>query len=469
MKRSELFFAFILIPIDILAIFLAFLSAYFLRLKWDILPVSYMWPLDQYLRFTFILIPIWILIFAISGLYRLSNIRKGISGEFSPLILAVSSGMLLVTLYIFFSRSFFFSRLVLIYAWLLSIFIVLILRYLIRTVQRYLYRYGIGVHRLTLIGFSEVCKNIISEIQNNKRLGYQLVGVILKDKSQKSQAKKICKVLGTINQLDQIVKEYRPIDEIILANSQITEGETVKLIEFCDDKKIIFKHVPGLLEVHSTNVSTSTLAGLPILEFKRTPLDGWGAILKRMIDIVGSVIGLIIFLPCFLIIPILIKLDSRGPIFFKQKRLGPEGNFNFYKFRTMYVGAEKEHQKYMRKYGVMFKLKNDPRTTRIGRFLRRTSLDEPPQIFNVLKGDMSLVGPRPPMTEEAAFYNRFQRKRLAIKPGMTGLWQVSGRSNLPFEQWVKLDLYYIENWSLRLDLQIIFRTFWIIIRGVGAY
>lgn len=469
MKRSELFFTFILIPADFIAIFLAFLFAYLLRLKWDFLPVSYMWPLDQYLRFTFILIPIWLLVFALSGLYRISNIRKGISGEFAPLLLAVSTGMLLVTLYIFFSRSFFFSRLVLIYAWILAIFFVLTLRYIIRTIQRYLYRYSIGVHRIALIGTGDVAQNIIMEIQNNKRLGYQLIGIIIKDTSQKPQAKKIYKVLGTLSQLDKIIKENRPIDEIILANSAISEADTLKLIEYTKDKKIIFKHVPGLFEVHSTNISVSTLSGLPILEFRRTPLDGWGAIVKRIIDLLGATVALLIFSPLFLIIPILIKLDSRGPVFFKQKRLSPDGPFIFYKFRTMYAGAEKEHEKYVKKFGIMFKLKNDPRMTRFGKFLRRTSWDELPQFFNVLRGDMSLVGPRPPMPEEVRYYTKWQRKRLDLKPGMTGLWQVSGRSQVLFDQWVKLDLYYIENWSLALDLQIILKTFWIIIRGIGAY
>jgi len=178
---------------------------------------------------------------------------------------------------------------------------------------------------------------------------------------------------------------------------------------------------------------------------------------------------LLICSPLFLIIPILIKLDSKGPIFFRQKRVGLDKNFIFLKFRTMKAGAQKQHRKMMRKYGLMFKLKNDPRVTKVGKWLRKTSLDELPQLINVFKGEMSLVGPRPPMPEEVVKYNHWQRKRLGVKPGMTGLWQVSGRSNLSFSEWVKLDKYYIEHWSLALDLQILFRTFIVLINKVGAY
>ncbi len=170
-----------------------------------------------------------------------------------------------------------------------------------------------------------------------------------------------------------------------------------------------------------------------------------------------------------LIVVILIKLTSRGPILFRQERVGLDRNFIFYKFRTMYANADKKHGELMRKHGIMFKLENDPRITPLGKFLRKTSLDELPQFFNVLKGEMSLIGPRPPMPEEVALYNKWQKKRLGVKPGITGLWQVSGRSEVSFNEWVKLDVYYIENWSLWLDCQILLKTIVVVLKGRGAY
>ena len=170
-----------------------------------------------------------------------------------------------------------------------------------------------------------------------------------------------------------------------------------------------------------------------------------------------------------ILIALIIKVTSPGPILFKQSRVGLRSEFNFIKFRSMRQDAEKLHNEYIKKYGNMFKLKNDPRVTPFGRFIRKTSLDEIPQFFSVLCGEMSIVGPRPPMPEEVKFYSIQEKKRLGVKPGITGLWQVSGRSNTSFEEWVRLDVYYIENWSLWLDFSIMIKTLWAIFKKDGAY
>ena len=199
----------------------------------------------------------------------------------------------------------------------------------------------------------------------------------------------------------------------------------------------------------------------------------WYAFVKRTLDMVVSLIGLVVSLPLFLIITLLIKLDSRGPVLFKQVRLGKDGRpFLFYKFRSMVVGSEKMQDELRHldiTGGPVFKVKDDPRVTRLGRFLRRTTLDEFPQLWNVLQGDMSLVGPRPPIPEEVAQYTRLQRRRLDVKPGLTCLWQVSGRSEISFSEWVQLDLYYIQHQSLLLDLKILIRTLPAVVSRRGAY
>lgn len=468
MKRSELFFSFLLLPLDILMIMASFILAYFIRSKVEIVPVIYLWPLGDYLKFVLTLIPIWIIIFALEGLYNIKNKRRGFD-QFAGIFLGASAGIMLIVIWVFFSRTFFFSRLILIYSWILTIFLVTIGRVAIIFIQRYLYRYGIGIHRVSVIGQNKITEEILGEIQNSLKLGYRLQGVIKTDHDQSFSKNNLrgIKILGDLQNIEEIINDH-PLDDI-LATGSLSEKEVYDLVDFCEDRKINFQMIPNIFELRPSKLNLNALAGLPILEYRRTPLDGWGRIIKRIVDIIGSLFGLTILSPLFLIVAAIIKLDSEGPIFFKQKRVGYDGLFTFYKFRTMKKDAHKLHEEYIKKYGNMFKLTDDPRLTRAGKFLRFSSIDELPQLWNVLIGKMSLIGPRPPMPEEVKLYNKTQRRRLGIKPGITGLWQVSGRSDLDFSEWVRLDVYYIENWSLWLDLQILIKTAWAVLNRKGAY
>ncbi len=449
MKRSEHYFAFALLPLDFFSIVAAFVLAYLVRIQSEVI---FIWGLNQYLRFVFAITPFWILIFGLAGLYNIKNTRRGFD-EFASIFLACSAGIMLVVSYVFLSRIDFFSRLVVIYTYLLSILLVTLGRTVVRLLQRHLLRWGIGVHRVLVIGPTKTVRAILNQINRSSRLGYKLIKVI------------------SAQSADQIEKIYRrqPFDDIIVADSQISDLQIGRLIEFAHSRSIGFRVVPNLYRAMSVNINYVMLGSIPTLEHRATPLDGWGKIIKRSFDIIGSIFGLIIFSPIFLFCALGIKIRSPGPIFFLQKRVGQHGLFTFVKFRTMRQDAYKEHKKLMRQHGPVFKLKEDPRVFDFGRFLRKTSLDELPQLWNVLKGEMSLVGPRPPIPEEVRQYSPWQRKRLRIKPGITGLWQVSGRADLDFDQWVRLDIYYIENWSLWLDLQILIKTFWVVIKGVGAY
>ena len=452
MKRSELFFTFLLVPIDLFMVLLSFVLAYKLRLYFEIVPVSFYQPLFEYIKFIIMFLPIWLVVFAVSGLYGLRE-RMGIFKEAGKIIIASSAALALFMVIIFFSRTFFFSRLIVIFSWVLIILAVILGRFLIRFTQRFFYRYDVGVHRVIILGKNSFTKPIISEIQRRRGLGYRIVKIIDQE---------------GIDKLDKIFGGS-PCDEILVTDSAITDKQVGKILEFCRLNRIGFKMTPSLLLVRSSHVNMETLAGAPILEFKRTPLDGWGKIIKRLFDIIVSFILIILLSPVMIIVSLLVKLTSKGPVFFCQERVGLDANFTFYKFRTMMENAQLDHEKLMKKYGKMFKLKKDPRLTSIGGFLRRTSLDELPQFFNALKGDMSLIGPRPPMPEEVAKYNNWEKNRLGVKPGITGLWQVSGRSELSFDEWVKLDSYYIENWSLWLDLQIFLKTIKVVFLGRGAY
>ncbi len=464
-KRAELLFNFLLLPVDILMVILAFVGAYYLRSTSEILPVVYIWPLFEYLKFVFKVIPFWPLIFALEGLYNTRNTRKGLD-EFAGIFVGVSAGIMLVVLWIFLSRSLFFSRLVIIYSWLLAITLIFIGRRLIRGLQRYLYRYKIGIRRVAILGDNGISEIVANQIHGDRKLGYLLIGLILTGKS-KTHLKDIRR-LGSIENLKQIIGKFH-LDEIIITDTTIGERQLLRILEICKIKNILLKVIPNLFKVASSNIDFTTFGGVPIIEYKKTSLDGWGRITKRAFDLVFALIVLVITSPINLIIALIIKLDSKGPVLFRQERVGLESNFIFYKFRSMYEGAEKEHNQYIKKYGNMFKLKNDPRMTRFGKFLRKTSLDELPQFINVLKGEMSVVGPRPPMPVEVAKYSDWQKQRLGIKPGITGLWQVSGRSDISFDEWVRLDVFYIENWSPWLDLQIILRTILAIFKKSGAY
>jgi len=461
-NKFELIFTFMLIPLDALMLFVAFWAAYFIRFS-GIFPFSSLMTKSEYFVWVLIVILIWLVIFAFNKLYNLK--RRPFFDELVSIFMAVSSGLAIIFAIFFFSRILFFSRLVVLIAWLLAIVFVIVGRLIAKIVQKYLYFKGIGNRKILLVGISDISQKIIEEF-SDRFLGYEIVGIVTINKGP-DNFKKI-PVWGTVSDLKKIIKKIK-LDEIILADPNLSKSKMNRILEFCYDNRIIFKYSPSVLELKTKNIEMDIWGDVPILQLKRSPLDGWGRIIKRVGDIFGSVMSLVITSPVFLVVPILIKLDSRGPVFFRQKRVGLDKNFTFLKFRTMKVGAEKEHSKMMKKYGIMFKLKNDPRVTKVGKLLRKTSLDELPQFINVLKGEMSLVGPRPPMPEEVNKYTRWQRKRLGVKPGITGLWQVSGRSNLSFSEWVKLDKYYIENWSLKLDLQILFRTLIVLLTKVGAY
>ncbi len=464
MRKFDLIFKVILLPIDALMIFCAFLIAYKLRANWDIIPtVGPLWKFSDYIIFCLKLLPVWLVIFALEGLYNIRRSRRGFS-EVMGILLATAAGTTVIVIWIFFGKIAFFSRLIVLYIWIASLILVFISRQLIYSFQRILNYFDVGTKQVIFIGFDNQVDYLVKSIKKNKFSPYKIIGYL----NHADHHKSVIKYLGHYDELQKII-DSKHIDEVILNDTNISAEKAAEILAICKENRISFKYIPNAFDMKSTNIYATTLENVPIIEYNHTSLEGWGKVAKRIVDIIGSLILIIILSPVFVIIAILVKIDSKGPVFFVQKRLGNHNKFNFIKFRSMRIGAEKEHDEYIKKYGNMFKLANDPRITKFGRFIRRTSIDELPQLFNVFTGSMSLVGPRPPMPEEAAHYTRFQKQRLAIKPGITGLWQVSGRSNLTFEEWVQLDLFYIENWSLWLDLKILSKTLSAVINRDGAY
>lgn len=319
-------------------------------------------------------------------------------------------------------------------------------------------KYDVGVHHIVVIGEDRITKKIIKEIKENPDLGYR----ILKHFSELK-----------INEIKNfILNSNIQVDEVVVASYRYERDEIVEILEFCDEQRIGFKFVPNLFQSLTTNVEMNTFDGIPLIEIKKTPLDGWGKIIKRSVDFIGSLFGLIILSPFFLFFSLLIKLDSAGPVLVRLKRISQREEFDLYKFRSMVKNAEEMKgdllQYNERNDGPLFKMKNDPRITKLGRLLRKYRIDEFPQLINVLRGEISLVGPRPHQPDEIAQYEKHHKKVLLIKPGITGMAQISGSSDLPFEEEVKLDTYYIENWSLSKDIYILLKTLIVIFKDRSA-
>lgn len=467
MKRSELFFSFLLVPLDFIMILLAAVSAYYIRfseLTTGIRPVIFNLSFENYFKAVVPIAFFWLIIFAFSGLYNIKDARKLIK-EIFRVVLACSTGLMLIVILIFIRRELFDSRFIVLAAWILAILYISISRALVRFIQRKLFKYNIGVHRVILVGNSSTTSNLIQYFSKNKDSGYEVVkrlkNFTLEDAAALADFVKICRQGGS----------GKEIDEIIQSDPNLSKSETLRLYDFADEYHLTFKYAADLLGAKVLKTEVTETAGIPIIEVKKTLLDGWGRIAKRLFDLVFVSIFIIILSPIIIITAIIIKLDSHGPVFFSRRddgkpvhRVGQGGGlFRYFKFRSMIPGMDNMRynelaDRNLRGDGPMVKIKDDPRVTRFGRFIRRWSIDELPELFLVFKGDMSLVGPRPHLPEEVAKYEHHHKKVLTIKPGISGLAQISGRSDLSFEEEVKLDTYYIENWSLLLDLSILFRT-----------
>ncbi|MFH1366585.1 MAG: sugar transferase [Patescibacteria group bacterium] len=462
MKKSELIFSAVLVPIDYLMILAAGLFAYYLRFQsalTDLREVFYEMSLEHYFIILSLTGIVWLGVFAVSGLYNIRGTRKAID-ELARIFIACSTTVMLIIIVIFFQREFFSSRFIILSGWVLSIIFVSLGRILIRAFQHSLFRKGVGVHNVLIIGRDNNTDQVVKQIHLKPLLGYKIINHWQNFDDEKLK-------------LAEVMAQNQAIDEIIQADSNLPREEVLRLIDFCNNYHLVYKYAAGFAEAQTVHLEVNTLAGIPIVEVKRTPLDGWGKILKRVFDIVFSLFVLIVLSPVFILVALVVKLDSSGPVFARLERIGESGRpFILFKFRSMIKNAHDLKKNLValneRKDGPLFKIKNDPRITRVGGFIRKTSLDELPQFFNVLKGEMSVVGPRPHEPEEVAQYQKNHRKLLAIKPGISGLAQISGRSDLVFEEEAKLDIYYIENWSFSLDLQIIIRTPFVVLSTKSA-
>ncbi len=469
--KLRLFFTTILVPVDYVMLVAAGFAAYFLRFSsgfLEIRPAVSTIPYNWYLLLTLTIPIAWLLIFAIAGLYKMEERR--FFDDIPKIILACSTGIMFVIALIFFNREFFASRFVVLAAWIFSIVFVLLGRALINFIQYQFKKRGYGATKVVILGAGKVAEILSVEYEKNRVLGRKVTATFSAfDEETKNKLKEM-RVAGGV-------------EELICAG-ELDKSLYNEILHFAEENSLRFKYAADVFSSVFKNLSLATIAGVPLVEVRRTRLDGWARVYKRIFDIVGASVLLVVFSPVMAVVALAVKSDKKnpGPVFWSRldddspvKRVGESGKFfNYFKFRSM------RHKTHDMRYNEladlnaregtpMVKIPNDPRVTAVGNFIRRWSLDELPEFFLVLRGDMSLVGPRPHLPEEVAKYQGHHKKVLSVKPGITGLAQISGRADLNFEEEVGLDNYYIENWSLGMDLYILLKTPFVVLSKKGAY
>jgi len=326
--------------------------------------------------------------------------------------------------------------------------------------------------RILIIGTGNRAIRLAGLLQDKAEWGLHIIGHL--DPDPRCVGKRVgdCGVLGTVSDISTVLKNH-VVDEVILAVPRAMIPDVDAIAHACEEEGVKLRLMADVFDVHVARVSLVEVSGVPLLTLEPVAQEQAKVFVKRLLDLGMAIVLLFFIWPLLLAIAIAIRLDSRGPALFVQERVGQnKRRFQMYKFRTMFEGADRmqallEHLNEAR--GPIFKISNDPRITRVGRLLRKTSLDELPQIFNIVTGEMSFVGPRPMSLRDVDLFDRgIQRKRFSVKPGITCIWQISGRSQLPFSKWLELDLYYIENWSLGLDFKILLKTIPAVLKGTGA-
>lgn len=473
MKKSNLILGALRVPLDYIAAVISFLLAYHIRPVTDLIPwVQYQFGPELLPTFSdYILFALWspallILLFAWNGLYSLRRLNK-ILDIFPRIFLLVSIWLLFIIAYYFLIvHELFFSRIALLHIWLFSNFFIFLGRVIVYLIKKILIHLRVGRRRILLVGCSKLSQSFYCEIKNDPN--YEVVGMLVDQ--LRSTKKGDLKILGSLQDYEKVVRKYS-IEEVVQAMPELKNIKAVDLYDYCRQNQIQYHFIPDLIRLQQGNVEVQMLGDMPLVSLKESSFNEWDYLFKRVFDIILSFILILLLTPVWLLVPLFIWIDSPGSIYYKSRRKFRDKVFHIYKFRSMVPNADKIKKDLLElneRKGPLFKIKNDPRITRVGKWLRKTSIDELPQLFNVLKGDLSLVGPRPHMPEEVDQYEKHHLKVFAVKPGVTGLAQINGRSNLDFEEEVKLDLYYIENWSIWLDFIIILKSALVVLKADGA-
>lgn len=470
----------LLVVFDLAVVYLAFLAAYWVRYDLRLGPaIRDQLGFDAYLPLLLPLFALMILTLWAKGAYRLrlgNEMQDDMTAALSAAVTSVATIIVLTAML----QQYQYSRGVIVYLFVALVVFLVLGRFAFRSVMAYLYRHGLGVKRLLVVGATDVGKMIMQGVAGRRDLGYELVGFVhtrvdmANGRSGPFSPSDFGRFrnLGYASDVPEIVTRER-VDEVIIALPAAAHEEIWPILQQCESDGIGFKIVPDLFELSLGRVQVDDLAGIPLLDVQEPQLRRLKLALKQAADWTIGLFVAVFFSPVLLLTAILIKLESRGPILFAQERVGHNGRtFTCYKFRSMRDGGDElinELSQLHEGHGPEIKLRSDPRCTRVGRVIRRHSIDELPQLWNVFKREMSLVGPRPALPQEIDKYEPWHQRRLHARPGITGMWQVSGRSDLSFDEKAMMDIYYIENWSLLLDLKILVRTVAAMVGGRGAY
>ncbi len=363
----------------------------------------------------------------------------------------------------FFIRDYPLSRIFLLYLWVLQTGSLILFRFTLRQFLRFLRSRGHNYREILIIGRNDRTAKLVKKIEESPELGFRVLGFIDAPNGENDFSfSHNYKLLGGLDELERVLRD-QVIDEVfVFLPIKSFYSEIDKILRTCEHVGVEIKIPTDLFSLRLAKSTVSFYGDVSVIDLYTSPKMSWQLIAKRLIDTIVSAVLLILLFPLFVVVSFLIKRTSKGPVFFKQQRVGYNGRlFNCLKFRTMVENAEALRKDLLglnEMDGPVFKIKNDPRVTKVGRILRKTSFDEIPQLINVFKGEMSLVGPRPPLSSEVNQYDLKNLRRLSMRPGMTCLWQVNGRNSIPFEKWMELDKEYIDHWSLWLDLRIIAKT-----------
>jgi exopolysaccharide biosynthesis polyprenyl glycosylphosphotransferase len=479
LKQKAQVVARIVFGVDLALTSLAFFAAFFIRDT--ILPVldpnhfpTGLFPLQEYLKIYPLVLIIWsALLFSYNSYHSHRTVPLTREALTTIRVVAVGNVLLATLAYLLplrqLSRAWF-----ILFAVLAAVFLVAE-KILVRVLARWVRSKGLNYRTVLIVGTGRRATDIARMIVGHKYWGYKILGFV-SDGHHLANGWARYRVYGNVPDLKRIVEGREidePIDEIVFAVTRKKLDEMKQIFIMCEELGIRTRVAMNIFQNRVARLELEELEGVPFLTFTTTPSNETQLALKRLLDVAVSLLLLTLAFPVIGIAVLAIKLTSPGSVLFKQQRIGLNGRmFTLYKFRTMIADAHARREEVAHLYamnGPAFKAKDDPRVTPVGRWLRRFSLDELPQLWNVLKGDMSLVGPRPPIPEEVASYHRWHRRRLSMKPGLTCLWQISGRNDIhDFDRWMKLDLQYIDNWSPALDLKILLRTIPAVLSGKGA-
>jgi exopolysaccharide biosynthesis polyprenyl glycosylphosphotransferase len=478
LKQKARMIARIVYLVDLALTSVAFFAAFLIRdlLLPAIAPAQFptgLFPIQEYLKIYPLVLVIWSVLLFTYHSYHSHRTVPVTREALTTLRVVVVGNVLLATL------AFLLQLVQLSRAWFilfaaLSAVLLVAEKLVLRVIARYVRSKGLNYRTLLIVGTGRRATDIARMIEGHKYWGYKILGFV-SDGHRLPNNWAHYRIFGTVADLRRILEAgpvAEPVDEIVFAVTRKKLDEMKQIFLFCEELGIRTRVAMNFFNNRVARIELEELEGVPFLTFTTTPSNETQLAAKRLLDVVVSAALLLIALPVIALVALLIRFTSPGSVLFKQQRIGLNGRmFTLYKFRTMIANAHDLRHDVLHLNemdGPVFKAKADPRVTSIGRILRRFSLDELPQLWNVLKGDMSLVGPRPPIPEEVASYHRWHRRRLSMKPGLTCLWQVSGRNDIDFERWMQLDLQYIDNWSPSLDLKILLRTIPAVLTGRGA-